>query len=221
MFNIDNLVKLGAHFGYTRTRRHPSTKAFIATSQSGIDFINLKKSEETFNEAVKFLKDTVNANRQIIFVGTKPEIRQIVKEIALSLNMPYIADRYVGGTLTNYPQIKKRIDKLADLLSKKEKGELSVYTKKEQSLIQKDMERIDFSFGGLSVLTGLPGALVVVDSRKEDMVIKEAICMGIPVVAISNTDCNIKGIEFPIISNDSSASVVRELLENIKKAISA
>lgn len=219
MFNLDNLVKLGAHFGYTRTRRHPSVKAYVATSQSGIDFIDLKKSEAVFSEATKFLKSVTDANKQILFVGTKPEIRQIVKEVALSLNMPYIADRYVGGTLTNYPQIKKRIDKLADLLSKKEKGELSVYTKKEQSLIQKDIERIDFSFGGLSSLHGLPAALVVVDSRKENMVVLEAIQMGIPVVSISNTDCDLKGIAYPIVSNDSSATVVRELLENIKKSL--
>jgi small subunit ribosomal protein S2 len=219
MFNIDNLVKLGAHFGYTRTRRHPSAKAYVATSQSGIDFINLKKSEENYNEAVTFLKSITDANKQILFVGTKPEIRQIVKEVALSLNMPYIADRYVGGTLTNYPQIKKRIEKLADLLSKKEKGELSVYTKKEQSLIAKDIERIDFSFGGLASLRGLPAALVVVDSRKEEMVVTEANLMGIPVVAIANTDCNLKEVAYPIVSNDSSATVVREILESIKKSL--
>ena len=217
--NIDNLIKLGAHYGYTRTRRHPSTKSYVITSQNGVDFINLDKTVEDFASAITFLKSVAASNKQILFVGTKPEIRQTIKEIALSVNQPYIADRYIGGAITNFSQIKKRIEKLHDLLSKKEKGELAVYTKKEQGLIQKDIERLDRNFGGLSNINGLPGAMVIVDARKEHMCIAEAVRMGIPVVSLANTDCDIRDVDYPIMCNDGAPSVVREILETIKRSV--
>jgi small subunit ribosomal protein S2 len=219
IFSIDNLMKVGAHYGYTRTRRHPSTKSYVATSSNGVDFIDLEKTIADFDKAVALLKSVAAANKQILFVGTKPEIRQTVKEIALSMNQPYVADRYIGGAITNFPQIKKRIEKLHELLSKKEKGELAVYTKKEQMLIQKDIERLDRNFGGLSNVTGLPGAIVIVDAKKEDMCIKEAQRMRIPVVALANTDCDINGIEYPIVCNEGAPVSVRTFLEAIKKEL--
>lgn len=218
--NINELVKLGAHYGYTRTRRHPTAKPFIKSSTNGVDFIDLEKTSLQMDEALKFLKSVVDSNKQVLFVSTKPEMKQIIKEISLSSGMPYIADRYIGGSLTNYPQIKKRIEKLHDLLKKKEAGELSVYTKKEQGLIQKDIERLDRNFGGLSVLEGLPAALVVVDSKKEDMCVAEAIKMRIPVVSLCNTDCDNKIIDYPIVCNDAAPQVVREMLETIKRTFS-
>ena len=168
------------------------------------------------DEAVKFLKSVVDANKQVVFVGTKPEMKQIIKEISLASNMPYIADRYIGGVFTNYPQIKKRIEKLHTLLKQKEAGELAVYTKKEQMLIQKDIERLDRSFGGLSILEGLPAAMIVVDSKKDWMCVDEAIKMRIPVIALCNTDSDIKVADYPIVCNDAAPQVVRAMLENIK-----
>lgn len=215
-FSIDSLMKVGAHYGYTRTRRHPSTKAYIAASSNGVDFIDLEKTQADFEKAVTFLKSVLATNKQILFVGTKPEIRQIVKEIALSMNQPYVADRYIGGAITNFPQIKKRIEKLHDLLSRKEKGELAVYTKKEQVLIQRDIDRLDRNFGGMSTVATLPGAIVIVDARKEMMCVEEAKRMRIPVVALANTDCDINDIEYPIVCNDGAPISVRTFLEALK-----
>lgn len=209
-------MKVGAHYGYTRTRRHPSTKAYIAASSNGVDFIDLEKTQADFEKAVTFLKSVLATNKQILFVGTKPEIRQIVKEIALSMNQPYVADRYIGGAITNFPQIKKRIEKLHDLLSRKEKGELAVYTKKEQVLIQRDIDRLDRNFGGMSTVATLPGAIVIVDARKEMMCVEEAKRMRIPVVALANTDCDINDIEYPIVCNDGAPISVRTFLEALK-----
>ena len=217
--NKDNLTKIGAHYGYTRTRRHPSAKPFVVSAANGVDFINLDKTLEQYKSAVEFLKTVTDANKQVVFAGTKPEMKQIVKEIALSSNMPYIADRYIGGILTNFPQMKKRIEKLQDTLKKKENGELAVYTKKEQGLIQKDVERLDKNFGGMSTINGMPGAIVIVDSKKEWMLVDEARKVRVPVVALCNTDCDINIIDFPIVINDAAPAVVREILENIKKAI--
>lgn len=215
------LKKAGLQYGYSRTRRHPSTKPFIEGNYNGVDFINLEKTESQLKEAITFLTSMSGAGKTILFVGVKPEIRQIIKEVALSLNAPYISERFIGGTLTNFPQIKKRIEKLHDLLKKKETGELAVYTKKEQLLIQRDIDRLDRDFGGISSLTNTPAVVVVIDPRHEDMCIKEAKRLHIPVVALCNTDCTIEGIEYPIVGNDGSVSSVRFVLEAIKNALSA
>jgi small subunit ribosomal protein S2 len=217
----DALKKAGLQYGYSRTRRHPSVKPFIEGNYNGVDFINLAKTEEQLKNAITFLTSVHNAGKVILFVGVKPEIRQIVKEVALSLNAPYIAERFIGGTLTNFPQIKKRVERLHDLLKKKEGGELSVYTKKEQLLIQRDIDRLDRDFGGISSLTNVPAAIVIVDSRHEDMCVKEAARLHIPVVALCNTDCTLEGIEYPVVGNDGSVTSVRFVLEAIKGALQA
>lgn len=217
--NKEVLAQHGLQYGYSRTRRHPSMKPFIESNHNGVDFINLDKTAEQLDTAISFLKSVQGAGKTILFVGVKPEIRQIIKEVALSLNSPYIAERFIGGTLTNFPQMKKRIEKLHDLLKKKESGELSVYTKKEQLLIQRDIDRLDRDFGGVSSLTNIPAAIVIVDPRHEDMCIKEAARLHIPVVALANTDCTLEGIEYPIVGNDGSVGSVRFVLETIKGAL--
>lgn len=213
------LKKAGLQYGYSRTRRHPSVKPFIEGNYNGVDFINLDSTKSQLEEAVTFLTSMKSAGKVILFVGVKPEIRSVIKEVALSLNSPYIAERFIGGTLTNFPQIKKRIEKLHDLLKKKETGELAVYTKKEQLLIQRDIDRLDRDFGGVSSLTNIPAVVVIVDSRHEDMCVKEAKRLHIPVVALCNTDCTLEGIEYPIVGNDGSVSSVRFVLESIKDAL--
>ena len=219
IINKEELAKAGLQYGYSRTRRHPSVKPFIEGNHNGVDFINLDSTAEQLNDAITFLKSVQGAGKTILFVGVKPEIRQMIKEVALSLNAPYVAERFIGGTLTNFPQIKKRIEKLHDLLKKKETGELAVYTKKEQLLIQRDIDRLDRDFGGISSLTNIPSAIVMIDSRHEDMCVKEAKILHIPVVALCNTDCTIEGIEYPILGNDGSVSSVRFVLESIKNAL--
>lgn len=215
----ESLKEAGLQYGYSRTRRHPSVKPFIEGNYSGVDFINLDTTKEQLEKAISFLQAVKGAGKTILFVGVKPEIRQLVKETALSLNTPYIAERFIGGTLTNFPQIKKRIEKLHDLLKKKETGELSVYTKKEQLLIQRDIDRLDRDFGGISSLTNIPAAIVMIDARHESMCVKEAAHLHIPVVALCNTDCTLEGIEYPIVGNDGSVPSVRFVLEAIKKAL--
>lgn len=216
---LEALKQAGLQYGYSRTRRHPSVKPFIEGNHNGVDFIKLESTKAQLEEAITFLKSVSGAGKVILFVGVKPEIRQIIKEVALSLNAPYVAERFIGGTLTNFAQMKKRIEKLHDLLKKKETGELSVYTKKEQLLIQRDIDRLDRDFGGISSLTNIPAAIVMIDPRHEDMCVKEAKHLHIPVVALSNTDCTIEGIQYPIVGNDGSVSSVRFVLESIKQAL--
>ncbi len=216
---LEALKKSGLQYGYSRTRRHPSIKPFIEGNANGIDFINLESTKKQLEDAIVYLKAMQAAGKVILFVGVKPEIRQIIKEVALSVNSPYIAERFIGGTLTNFPQMKKRIEKLHDLLKKKESGELAVYTKKEQLLIQRDIDRLDRDFGGISSLTNIPHVVVIVDPRHEIMCVKEAKLLHIPVVALSNTDCTIEGIEYPIVGNDGSVPAVKFVLETMKEAL--
>lgn len=218
-FTTEEMAKAGLHYGFSRTRRHPSIKPYIFTNKNGVDFVDLEKTKTQLEDAINFLKVLNQNGKTIMFVGVKPEVRQVVKEIALSLNAPYIAERFIGGALTNFPQMKKRIEKLHDLLKKKEAGELAVFTKKEQLLIQRDIDRLDMKFGGMSSLTNIPHAIVIIDPRHEAICIKEAQHMHIPVIALSNTDCNIDGIEYPIVGNDGSLSAVRFVLEAIKNNI--
>jgi len=217
--NIDELKKAGLQYGYSRTRRHPTVKPFIEGTANGTDFINLETTKTQLEEAALYLKTLAQTGKTILFVGVKPEIRQVIKEVALSVNAPYITERFIGGTLTNFPQMKKRIEKLHDLLKKKETGELSVYTKKEQLLIQRDIDRLDRDFGGISSLTNVPHVIVVIDPRHEAMCVKEANHLHIPVVALLNTDCTMEGIDYPVVGNDGSVAAVRFVLETIKQSV--
>lgn len=213
------LTAAGLQYGYSRSRRHPSVKPFIKETLSGSDRINLDMTKVQLEEAVAFLQAVHGAGKPILFVGVKPEVRQAVKEVALSLNCTYITERFIGGSLTNFAQMKKRIEKLHDLLKKKESGELAVYTKKEQLLIQRDIDRLDRDFGGVSSMTNLPAAIVIVDPRHESMCVKEAVKTHIPVVALCNTDCTLEGIQYPVVGNDGSIASVRFFLETIKEAL--
>lgn len=216
---IDDLKKVGMQYGYSKTRRHPSAKKYVASTQNGIDTIDVAYTLEQIHAAVELLKGVQASGKAILFVGVKPEIRPLIRQTALSIGEPYVTERFIGGSLTNYPQMKKRIEKLHDLLKKKEKGELSVYTKKEQLLIERDIARLDKNFGGMSTMNNLPGAIVMIDSRHEDMCLTEANLMHIPVVSLSNTDCDISKITYPVIGNDGNMASAEFFLDIIKSAL--
>jgi len=208
----------GAHFGYSRSRRHPSAKAFIFGTKNGIEIMDLEKTSVELEKAKAFVNTLAKGGKQILFVGTKSESKKVVEDGASSIDMPFVADRWVGGVLTNFPEIKKRVALLEDLRSKKEKGELAIYTKKERSLIDKDIERLERNFAGIVSMKETPAAMFVVDPRKESIAIKEAQHLGIPVVALASSDCNIKEIDFPIPGNDSSVSSVSFFVSQIVAA---
>ncbi|MFZ2303457.1 MAG: 30S ribosomal protein S2 [Minisyncoccia bacterium] len=215
---ITEMFAAGAHFGYSRSRRHPSAKAFIFGTKNGIEIMDLEKTSVLLENAKTFIKTLAKGGKQILFVGTKSESKKVVEDEATSIDMPFVVERWVGGVLTNFPEIKKRVALLEDLRSKKEKGELSMYTKKERSLIDKDIERLERNFAGIVSMKDVPAAMFVVDPRKESIAIKEAQHLGIPVVALASSDCDIKEINFPIPGNDSSVSSVSFFVSQIAQA---
>ncbi len=215
---VEEMFQAGVHYGYSKSRRHPSTLQYIFTTKNGVDIINIEKTEELFQKALENVTKLAASGKTILFVGTKPEARQQIVEVALSLNMPYVSERWVGGALTNFPEIKKRITKLLALRDQKEKGELEKYTKKERLLIDKEMEDMTKNFQGLTGITRTPDVMFVIDPKKELIAVTEAKKMNLPVIAVLNTDCNLKQVDFPIVSNDASVSSISYFLNKIKEA---
>ncbi len=215
---IEEMFKNGTHYGYSKSRRHPTTTPYVFATKNGVDIINIEKTHELFEKAMEKITNLAQAGKTILFVGTKAEARQQIIETALSLNMPYVSERWVGGSLTNFPEIKKRITKLLDLRDQKEKGGLEKYTKKERLLIDREMEDMTKNFQGLTGISRTPDAVFVVDPKKEHIAVTEAHKMKLPVIALMNTDCNLKHAQFPIIANDASISSITFFLSQIKSA---
>lgn len=214
----EEMFRSGVHYGYSKSRRHPSVSPYIFTTKNGVDIINIEKTNELFDKAMEAISKYAASGKTILFIGTKPEARQQIVETALALNMPYVSERWVGGSLTNFPEIKKRIAKLLDLRDKKEKGELDKYTKKEKLLIDKEMEDMTKNFQGLTGTTKIPDVVLVIDPKKEHIAVTESKKMNLPIIGILNTDCNLKQIDFPIIANDASVSSITFFLTKIKEA---
>lgn len=209
------LLEAGAQYGYFKAKRNPSTKPFIYATRGMKDIIDLEQTATQIEKAAEFLAEIVKNKKQFFIIGTKPEMREKVTNAGLKMALPYAAERFIGGSLTNFGEIKKRVEKLQELISKKEAGEFSVYTKKEQVMIDRDIARMTKNFGGMSQVAGLPAAVLLVDSGYEAIALAEANYMRLPVVAIANTDCNIKGIKFPIVLNDAAPAAVAVVLDYI------
>ena len=215
---IDEMFKAGAHFGYSKTRRHPSIAPYIFGVKNLVEIIDLEKTAESLEKALAYISSLAKEGKQILFVGGKNEARQALKLTAESIGMPFVDGRWIGGTLTNFPEIKKRLAKLEDLTKQKEKGELSKYTKKERLMIDHEIANLDRFFSGILSMKDLPKALVAIDSKKEVIAVTEAQKMGIPVVAVCGTDCDVSGINYPIVANDASVSSITFFLNEIAKA---
>jgi small subunit ribosomal protein S2 len=214
----EEMFKVGVHYGYSKSRRHPSTRPYIFTTKNNVDIINIEKTNELLEKALEVISAFASSGKTILFIGTKPEARMQIVETALALNMPYVSERWVGGSLTNFTEIKKRITKLLDLRDQKEKGELDRYTKKEKLLIDREMEDMTRNFQGLTSITKTPDAVFVVDPKKEHIAVTEARKMNLPVIALLNTDCNLKQAEYPIVANDASVSSITFFLSKVKEA---
>ena len=218
---VDALFSVGAHFGFVKSRRHPSTKPFIFGVKNKIEIFDLEKTKDSLKKALDFVESLGSRNAQILFVSGKNEAKTSITAVAESINMPYVAGRFIGGTLTNFGEIRKRVDKLESWVSQKEKGELNKYTKKERLLIDREIDKLREFFFGISVMKRLPEAIFVIDAKKEFIVVKEANKMSIPVIALCGTDNNLNDVEFPIPGNDSSKMSIDFFLAQIASAYKA
>jgi len=217
---IDPMFEAGAHYGYSKSTRHPSVSPYIFGTKNRVEIFDLEKTQRLLLDAVSYVKLLGMEEKKLLFVGGKSEAQDIVKSAAENIEMPYVAGRWIGGTLTNYSEIKKRVGRLLDLRSERERGELAKkYTKKEQLLIDREIAKLEEHFSGLIVLKEtLPQALFIIDTKKEHTAVREAKHMNIPVIGLMNSDCNISDADYPIIANDASKNSIAFFVEKIASA---
>jgi len=216
---VNEMYEAGAHTGYFKTRRHPSTREHIYQTRQKKDIIDLTQTTVQLDAALSFIADLKKDNRQILFVGTKPEAKRIVREAAELIDMPFVTERWLGGTLTNAGELKKRINRLIRLQEQQEAGELVFQTKKEKLMLEREIERLERKFGGLKNMKGRPSALFVIDSKKEYIAVEEARQMNIPVIALANTDCDISLVNYPMVANDTNVSSINLFTQKITDAL--
>jgi small subunit ribosomal protein S2 len=215
---LQKLFSAGVHYGYSRSRRHPSTEPYIFGVKESIEIIDLAKVEELLEEAKRFVHGLGAEGKTLLLVGGKHEARHAVQHAGERTGLPYVCGRWIGGTLTNFPEIKKRIDRLENLRTRREKGELQKYTKRERLMIDREIAKLEEKFGGLVGMEEVPHAMFVIDSGFEHIAVAEAIEKGLPLIALSNSDCNISNIDYPIVGNDTARASVTFFVEEITRA---
>jgi small subunit ribosomal protein S2 len=215
---IDAMFSAGAHFGYDRSRRHPSALKFIFGRKNNVEIFDLEKTAQKLEEAKAFVTKVASENKQILFVGGKREAQGVIENAALKIDQPYVAGRWIGGTLTNFEVIRKRVTHYLDLLSQKEKGELVKYKKNERRVIEKEIDKLESRFSGISNMDRKPAAVFVIDADREEIARDEAIINKIPVISLSSTDCNFGKIDYVIPANDSSLESIKYFVGQIVEA---
>lgn len=212
------LFKVGAHFGFSRRRRHPSTSPYIVGFKNNLAVINLEETIKSLDDARLLVKKLASEGKTILFVGNKPEVREIVKRYAQNLELPYVCERWIGGTFTNFPEIKKRVNRLITITEQEKKGELGKYTKKERGVIAKEKRDLERYFGGIVDMTNLPSAVVLVDPLAESIAVAESKQLNIPIIALCGSDCDINDITCPVVANDTQVGSVTYFVKAISDA---
>ena len=215
---VDTMFGAGAHFGLGRSRRHPTVAPYIFGTKNNTDIFDLEKTQALLEKAKAYVATLASEGKTILFVGGKKEASAAVKTAAQSLNMPFVEGRWIGGTLSNFGQIRKRIDRYEKLVSDREKGELAKYTKRERMLIDKEIASLEKMFLGIVALKKMPDVLFVIDPRREKIAVKEAADMKIPVIALAGSDCNLTEVKYPIVGNDSSKASIQYFVDEVAKA---
>jgi small subunit ribosomal protein S2 len=207
--SMKQLLEAGVHFGHQTRRWNPKMAKYIFTERNGIYIIDLQKTVIKIKEAFDFIKETVREGRSILFVGTKKQAQESITEDAIRCNEFFVSQRWLGGMLTNYHTIQSRISRLKELESMKAEGMFEVLTKKEARILEDERKKLERYLGGIKNMPGLPGALFVVDPKKEHIAILEAKKLEIPIVAIVDTNCDPDEIDYPIPGNDDAIRAVK------------
>ena len=215
---ITEMFEIGAHFGFVRAQRHPSQQKFIFGSKNKIEIFDLEKTSRAFEAVLERVSELGAQGKKILFVGGKNEAQKSIEYVADKIDMPYVSGRFIGGTITNFPEIRKRIERLLRLKTEKEKGELTKYTKKERLLIDRDIERLEERFGGVVTLESKPAALVVIDTKREHIAVAEAQKKGIEIIALCGTDCNLQDVDYAFPANDASKKTIEYFLTHVADA---
>jgi len=217
--SIEEMLKAGMHFGHRTSKWHPKMEPFIFTSRKGVHIIDLNKTKKKLEDALKFIIQSVKERKTILFVGTKTQVKKPLKNTAEEISMPYVNERWLGGSLTNFFVIKKLIKKYKDLLESKQTGKLEKYTKKERHDFDQEITKLEVKVGGLVNLTKIPDALFIWDIKKEKTALTEANKKNIPVIAVCDTNVNPAGVDYIIPANDDATKGIKLVLRLVKEAV--
>lgn len=216
---VERLFGAGAHFAQVKSRRHPTMRPFVLGAKSNLEIFDLKKTDDQLAKAKAVMATLARDGKVVLLVGGKREAQDAVKATGKRLGVPYVAGRWLGGTLTNFTEIKKRIDRLADLSQKRETGELAkLYTKLERVKIDREIDKLTLRLSGATGLARRPDAMVIVDTKHEAHASREARALGIPVIGIMSSDCDLKDAAYPIVVNDASRDVLALVLDELATA---
>lgn len=219
--SLESMLKAGVHFGHVKSRRHPSMEPYIFTTRKNINILDLEQTEVKLNTAIEFLQGVVRAGKPVLFVGMKKQTHETVESLARRLGQHFVTDRWLGGTLTNFKQIRDRAKYLKDTQEKMAAGEFKKYTKFEQSRLNEEIEKLEKKVGGIKEMTEIPGAIILADAREADLVQREARVLGVPLIGIVDSNTDARVIDYPIPGNDDAVSSLRLLLGALGKAIDA
>jgi len=219
VISMKQLLEAGVHFGHQTRRWNPKMAPYIFTERNGIYIIDLQKTVKKVEEAYEFVRSLVSEGKAILFVGTKKQAQESIREEAERCGMFYVNERWLGGMLTNYKTIRKRVERLRELEAMEAEGKLALLPKKEVARLMAEKEKLQRFLGGIKNMNGLPGALFVVDPRKERIAVAEAKKLGIPVVAIVDTNCDPDEIDYVIPGNDDAIRAVKLLTSKIADAV--
>src|SRR3989344_3460842 len=215
----EDMLKAGMHFGRKRTVFNPAMERYVFTVRDGICIIDLLKTQAQLKNSSEFLKKTINDGKLVLFVALTKQSSESVKSLAESLNMPFVIDRWLGGTLTNFKVMSERVKKLEEMEKSQKSGELDKYTKKERTVFAKELEKMQTKFSGLKKLTRLPDAIFVSSLKESELPVHEAKIAGVKVIGIANTDSDPGDIDYVIPANDRSKKSVDLILEAIKNEL--
>jgi len=216
---MKQLLEAGVHFGHQTRRWDPKMAEYIFQARNGIHIIDLQKTSKKLDEAYAFLKEQAEAGKTVLFVGTKKQAQECVKEAAEKCGMYYVNQRWLGGTLTNFTTIRKRIGRLLELEKMQEDGTFEVLPKKEVILLKKEMEKLEKNLGGIKEMTEVPGVMFIVDPKKEKIGILEARKLGIPVIGLVDTNCNPQDVDYAIPGNDDAIRAVKLIADCMANAV--
>ena len=219
VISMKQLLEAGVHFGHQTRRWNPKMKQYIFTERNGIYIIDLQKTVKKVNEAYFFMRDVAMEGKPILFVGTKKQAQESVETEAKRCGQHYVSNRWLGGMLTNFKTIRTRIEKLENIEKMEETGDINLLPKKEIIKLMHEKEKLEKNLGGIRNLNGMPGALFIVDPRKERIAVSEAHKMGIPVVAIVDTNCDPDEIDYPIPGNDDAIRAVKLIVSKMADAV--
>lgn len=215
---LQQLLEAGCHFGHKSERWHPKAKGYIYTEKDGIHIIDLAATKAGLDKAVEFIRNLASEGREILFVGTKRQAKGVLKEEAVAAGAPYFSERWIGGFLTNWEEVKKNIDKINRLTDEEAAGAWKKFPKHERGKLARYLENIKIYYGGVLHLTNVPAALFIVDIKKEDTAVREAKRVGIPIVAIVDTNSDPTGVDYVIPANDDAVGSVQLITHTLAQA---